>query len=1031
MIARLAGIPILALCAVPASAQEDCEDWNTHDFFHAATAESVTACLEAGADLNARHEVDWDSPDGGNTPLHFAARYSWDPAVFVVLIEAGADVEARNGHGQTPLHLAAQGNKPVVVSQLVEAGADLDARDRNGNTPLHASARGGYPPVAHLLLELGADPTLVNDEGQIADPMSCDHWNTGVFARIATAEATAACLEAGADVNAGDEHGNTPLLLATSNRGGGTEGAPASEDPAIVTVLLEADADVNARDSQGNTPLLHIAGGTFVEPRRARYDRVENPAVMAALLVAGADVNALSATGATPLHQAASVEGVETVPMLLAAGSDIHARDSESDTPLLKAAYGGFRNPAVLEPLVAAGADVNDRNQRGATVLEHTLRSPSDRLAEVVRRLLDLGADVNEPGLIAPPLYHAASQGDNPELIAVLLAAGADVNASSRGGQSPLHGAARSGGPGVIAALVAAGADVDTRDGSGATPLHRAVEAKVPANVAALLEAGADVRSRVHEGDTPLHLSAQWPRRWTIRLDDPPADPADTLMVNALAAAGADIDARNDRGETPLHVATRNGHQPVVDKLLALGADAAAVDDLGRPPRPTVCDWTQRQFFQFAPWQSVLGCLQAGADVHARGESGETPLHRLASDAQGDPERGIGAPPGPYSYPFARVIAAFVKAGADVNAVDRARGTPLHEVAGRWGSGGTALAAALLDAGAEVNARDSRGGTPLHRVAGAGFPVIPGNDSLVSMLVEAGADLHATDNAGQTALHHALRTDDAAVAARLIELGADTGARDGSGHAANPVDCARFNTATFFRFAPLGTVAGCIEGGADVNAGSDWMGGSLVDGSTPLHFASGWAWDPAIVSLLLQAGAEVNARNNFRRSPLHEAAGRNADPAMIAALVEAGAELEVWTMSHHGEDGLSPLHEAVEAGHPSVVAALLEAGADVYGRHSEDGPTPLHRARNPEVVALLLEAGADIDARAHFRWPYDFPGMTPLHAAARWGHAAVFLALLDAGADPDALDGEGKSPMDYARENEVLQKLELVKRSGR
>ena len=42
----------------------------------------------------------------------------------------------------------------------------------------------------------------------------------------------------------------------------------------------------------------------------------------------------------------------------------------------------------------------------------------------------------------------------------------------------------------------------------------------------------------------------------------------------------------------------------------------------------------------------------------------------------------------------------------------------------------------------------------------------------------------------------------------------------------------------------------------------------------------------------------------------------------------------------------------------------------------------------------------------------------------------MFLALLDAGADPDALDGEGKSPMDYARENKALQELEVVKRSG-
>ena len=1019
MIVRLAGAWALALFAVPASAQEDCDEWNTHRFFSNATAESVAACLEAGADVNARTDSTFDDFSfsgvfGRNTPLHFATIYSWDGMV-TVLLAAGAEVDARDLQGETPLHWAAGRNRnPAVVAELVEAGADLNAWGSDGNTPLHASWHNRNPDVARLLLELGADATLVNDSGQVANPMDCGYWNTEVFARVATADATVGCLEAGADVSVRDEAGRTPLLLAASQVPGGTEGAPTREDPAIVIVLLEAGADVNARDNSRNTALHHAAGGKYVEKARDSYYHVETPAIVAALLAAGADVNAPSRTSTTPLHLAASAEGLETVAMLLEAGADIHARDSNGDSPLLLAAKWGFRNPEIVETLVQAGADVNDRNERGETVLRSALRSPADRVTDIVRRLLDLGADANEPGL----LWGAAVGGDNPELITVLLAAGADVNALFGSGQSPLHGAARRGGPGAIAALVAGGAELDAQGNRGMTPLHEAVEAKAPTGVTALLEAGADVHLRIQGGDTPLHLAAMWPRRLFSRRDDPP-DPADTLMVVALVAAGADVNARNDRGETPLHVATRNRHQPVVDKLLALGADPVAGDDLGRTPRPTVCNWTKRQFFQFASWQSVLGCLQAGADVHARGEQGETPLHRLVSEAQVPSQLPVPRYAEQDIYPIARVIAAFVEAGANVNAVDRGGSTPLHNAVGRVYNRTALSARALLDAGAEVNARDSRGGTPLHRAAGA---VLPRNDSLVSLLVEAGADIHATDDGGRTALHHALRIDNPAIAARLIELGSETDARDDSGHVANPVDCAWFKTATFFHFAPTETVAGCIDSGTDVNA--RFLG--------PLHFASVWARDTSIISLLVEAGAEVNPLPGDGESPLLSAAGSISEPAMIVALAEAGAELDVWRPGIHSPYGWTPLHLAVaENRNPAIAAALLEAGADVHARQ-EDGPTPLHDAATAEVVALLLAAGADIEARATYlgwRQP-NGRDMTPLHVAAKRGNAAVFMALLEAGADPSALDVEGKTPLDHAREQKALQELEVVKRSA-
>ena len=102
----------------------------------------------------------------------------------------------------------------------------------------------------------------------------------------------------------------------------------------------------------------------------------------------------------------------------------------------------------------------------------------------------------------------------------------------------------------------------------------------------------------------------------------------------------------------------------------------------------------------------------------------------------------------------------------------------------------------------------------------------------------------------------------------------------------------------------------------------------------------------------------------------------------------------------------------------------------MHGRN--DGPTPLHDAETPEAVALLLAAGADIEARATYlgwRQP-NGRDMTPLHVAAKRGNAAVFMALLEAGADPTALDIEGKTPLDHAREQKTLRELEVVKRSG-
>ena len=85
--------------------------------------------MEGGADPNARDE-------DGSTPLHRAAAYNTDPAIISLLLKAGADLKTRDEWGQTPLHEAAQSNgNPDVITALLEAGADPRAQDESGRTP--------------------------------------------------------------------------------------------------------------------------------------------------------------------------------------------------------------------------------------------------------------------------------------------------------------------------------------------------------------------------------------------------------------------------------------------------------------------------------------------------------------------------------------------------------------------------------------------------------------------------------------------------------------------------------------------------------------------------------------------------------------------------------------------------------------------------------------------------------------------------------------------------------------------------------
>jgi len=121
----------------------------------------VRELIERGADVNARD-------NSGGTPLHWAAGIG-RLDVARLLIEHGAYVDARDNYGWTPLHVAAYWGYVEVARLLIEHGADVNARDNDGRTPLHAAASSGWShcvEVVKLLLEQGADVYAKDKEGR-------------------------------------------------------------------------------------------------------------------------------------------------------------------------------------------------------------------------------------------------------------------------------------------------------------------------------------------------------------------------------------------------------------------------------------------------------------------------------------------------------------------------------------------------------------------------------------------------------------------------------------------------------------------------------------------------------------------------------------------------------------------------------------------------------------------------------------------------------------------------------------------------
>jgi ankyrin repeat protein len=454
-----------------------------------ADVEQVRKLISSGADVNAT-EAD------GTSPLLWAS-YQSSPDLVAMLLKAGANPNVANNFGVTPLLQAARNGDAKVIQALLEGGANPDQALRDGETPLMAAARAGSTDSVNLLIKHGAD---VNATESASDQTAL-MWATAE-GHLATVDAL---LKAGANPNL---KARVSELTQRSTRtdfptGGFTAVMWAVRDgnEPLVRRLVEGGADLKITNGDGATP-------TMLAIINDRFD------MAATLLDLGADPNDGSLFHAVEMRDATT---------------DWRAKD---------------------------GSRLRSNHDNKLTALDLT------------KLLLEKGADPNKPFIgqmhsasmccdthaNATPFFRAAVAAD-VEALKLMLAYKPDLEWSPKAidggprngpgtgnaGKTPLM-VAMNGGKGVGMA----GGPGDIREGNA--PPFREVSNRNPVDaVKLLLAAGVNPNAKTPAGDTALHLAA-----WDGKLD----------IVRALVEGGANINERDGAGKTALEVVSNQPPRP-------------------------------------------------------------------------------------------------------------------------------------------------------------------------------------------------------------------------------------------------------------------------------------------------------------------------------------------------------------------------------------------------------------------------------------------------------------------------------------
>ena len=464
----------------------------------------------------------------------------------------------------------------------------------------------------------------------------------------------------------------------------------------------------------------------------------------------------------------------------------------------------------------------------------------------------------------------------------------------------------------------------------------------------------------------------------------------DVDTVRSLIARQVEIDATDTDSSTPLHWAVQRDNLEVADLLIGAGANVRASTRYNITP------------LSLAATNGSAGMIErlldAGVDPNAASQEGQTALMTAALNGR------------------VEAIRVLLDSGARINEFEPFKG----QTALMWAAGeGNAEAAVLLvDAGADVLAQSEGGFTPFL------FAVLNNEIDTVEALLELGANVNDVSPDGTSALNMAMVNAYYDLASILLDHAADPNAADARGSA-------------------LHTLAWLKKPGA---TGSAAVGGDLSGPPVP----TGRMRELELAEKLLQHGADPDIRVDWEERPFDKGGAAVTNPPSVQLgrhiLTYVGAT-PYWLAANHGDVDLMRLLLAygADASIPNrfgVTPLMVAAGLNYYEGETPGPFTGTPEAERLEAVKLAHEAGNAINARADFG---DYPilgdpeytliyyptnvddlaglgvgdprwdGSTALHGAVVSGQPSIAQYLIEQGADVDAVNDSGWTPLMLSR----------------